>query len=217
MVEPHGEHGALTRRDFIRTTGTAAAATVTISGVASGGEAAGDDTIRIALVGCGGRGTGAAVNALSTPGKTRLVAMADVFDYRLNSSLGNLSKKFGDKVDVPEERRFLGMDAFEKAIDLLGPNDVVLLTTPPAFRPIHLEYAVAKGVNVFMEKSFAVDGPGIRRVLKAGNEATRKNLKIAGGLMSRHYPPLREAVRRIHEGAIGDVLTCWVYREGSWL
>ncbi len=213
MVEPHGEHGALTRRDFIRTTGTAAAATVTISGVASGGEAAGDDTIRIALVGCGGRGTGAAVNALSTPGKTRLVAMADVFDYRLNSSLGNLSKKFGDKVDVPEERRFLGMDAFEKAIDLLGPNDVVLLTTPPAFRPIHLEYAVAKGVNVFMEKSFAVDGPGIRRVLKAGNEATRKNLKIAGGLMSRHYPPLREAVRRIHEGAIGDVLTCWVYRE----
>jgi predicted dehydrogenase len=113
---------------------------------------------------------------------------------------------------VPPERRFLGFDGFKKAIDCLDKGDVVLLTTPPAFRPMHFEYAVQKGVNVFMEKSFAVDPPGIRRVLKAGEEAARKNLKVAGGLMSRHYKPLEEAVQRIHDGAIGEIITAWAYR-----
>ena len=128
----------------------------------------------MALVGCGGRGTGAAAQALSTKGPTKLCAMADVFDTRLQSSLGALSQQCGKQVDVPKERQFLGMDGYKKAIDAIGPGGVALLTTPPAFRPIHVEYAVSKGCHVFMEKSFAVDAPGIRRVLRAGEEASEE-------------------------------------------
>jgi len=115
-------------------------------------------------------------------------------------------------VDVPPERRFVGFDAFRKAIDSLGKGGLVLLATPAAFRPIHLEYAVQKGVNVFMEKSFAVDAPGIRRVLRAGEDAKAGNLKIASGLMWRHDPPREEVVRRLHEGAIGEVILLRTYR-----
>ena len=107
-----------------------------------------------------------------TPKLMRLVAMADLFENRLLTAHKNLFTAFGDRIDVPPERRFIGFDAFKQAIDCLRPGDVVLLTTPPAFRPIHFEYAVQKGVNVFMEKSFAVDAPGIRRILKAGELAT---------------------------------------------
>jgi predicted dehydrogenase len=139
--------------------------------------------------------------------------MADVFENRIQVGLKSLSAKFGSQVDVPPERQFLGFDAFKHAIDSIDESDVVLLATPPAFRPIHLQYAVEKGRHVFMEKSFAVDAPGIRRVLDAGKVAQQKNLKIAGGLMSRHYTPLEEAVRQLHAGAIGDIITCWAYRE----
>jgi predicted dehydrogenase len=170
------------------------------------------NTIKIALVGCGGRGTGAAAQALSTQGPTRLWAAADVFPHRLDSSLKAISAQHSTQVDVPPERRFIGLDAFRKAIDTLDKGDVVLLTTPPAFRPIHFAYAVQKGVNVFMEKSFAVDAPGIRRVIETGALASQKGLKVAGGLMSRHYKPLEEAVQQIHDGAIGDVITEWAYR-----
>ncbi len=201
------------RRTFLKRSGDALAGTALASALTARSYAGEDNTIKVALVGCGGRGTGAAANALSTEGPTKLVAMADVFDFRLEPSLKRLSAQFPEKVDVPKDRQFLGMDAFKKAIDLLGPNDVVCLTTPPTFRPIHVEYAVAKGVNVFMEKSFAVDAPGIRRVLKAGEEAKKKNLKIAGGLMSRHFKKLEEAVARLHDGIIGELITCWAYRE----
>jgi predicted dehydrogenase len=200
-----------TRRDFLKQTGVAAGAALA-GAVIPAVHAAEDNTIKIALVGCGGRGTGAAANALATQGPKKLVAMADVFDYRLNSSLTNLAAKFAQDVDVPKDRQFLGLDAYKKAIDAVSPGGLVLLTTPPAFRPIHLDYAVAKDCHIFMEKSFAVDAPGIRRVLKAGEEGTKKNLKIAGGLMSRHYRPLEQAVEKIHEGAIGEVITCWAYR-----
>ena len=199
------------RREFIKR-GGAIAASATLGALAARAYAAEDNTIKVALVGCGGRGTGAAVNALSTKGPVRLVAMADLFPDRLSRSLKALSGRFKDKVDVSPERQFLGFDAYRKAIDCLGGSDVVLLTTPPAFRPIHLDYAVQKGVNVFMEKSFAVDAPGIRRVLAAGKVAEKKNLKIAGGLMSRHYTPLEHAVEQIHKGIIGDIVTCWAYR-----
>jgi predicted dehydrogenase len=175
--------------------------------------AAEQNTIKIALVGCGGRGTGAAANALSTRGPTRLVTVADVFGQRLQPSLETLSTQFGSQVDVPGDRQFLGMDAYRKAVDLVSPGGLVILATPPAFRPIHVEYAVAKGCHVFMEKSFAVDAPGVRRILKAGQEAKQKNLKIAGGLMSRHYKPLEQAVEQVHQGLIGEVITCWAYRE----
>ncbi len=201
------------RRGFLKDTGRIAAASALAAAVGSRAYAAGDNTIRIALVGCGGRGTGAVGNALATKsGPTKLVAMADVFEDRLRSSLQALANRSGDQVDVPPERQFLGFDAYKSAIDCLNEGDVVILATPPAFRPSHLEYAVDKGRHVFMEKSFAVDAPGIRRVLQAGQVAAQKNLKVVGGLMSRHYPPLQEAVRRIHEGAIGKVITCWAYR-----
>ena len=201
-----------TRREFLKTSGSALAGAALAGAVARPGYAAENNTIKIALVGCGGRGTGAASQALSTKGPTKLVAVADVFEHRLQSSLANLKTGHEQQLDVPPERQFIGLDGFKKAIDSLDKGDVVLLTTPPAFRPIHLEYAVQKGVNVFMEKSFAVDAPGIRRVLKAGEEATKKNLKIAGGLMSRHYKPLEEAMQQIHDGLIGDLVTCWAYR-----
>ncbi len=154
----------------------------------------------------------AAVNALSTAGPVQLWAGADVFPHKLDATAQSLATQFGDRGTVPPERRFAGFDAFRHAIDSLNRGDVVLLATPPAFRPIHFDYAVQKGVNVFMEKSFAVDAPGIRLVLKAGELAAQKNLKVATGLMSRHHKPLEEAIQRIHDGAIGDVITCWAYR-----
>ena len=199
------------RRDFLKKTG-GLAATATVGALAARMHAAEDNTITVALIGCGGRGTGAAANALSTKGPTQLVAMADVFDGRMKGSLRHLKRGLKDKVDVPPDRCFIGFDAYKKAIDAVSPGGVALLATPPAFRPLHLEYAVSKGCHVFMEKSFAVDAPGIRRVLKAGKAAGGKNLKIAGGLMSRHSKPLEEAVRQIHDGAIGKVITCWAYR-----
>ena len=185
------------RREFLNTSGRIAAVSAFGFGAVPAVHAAENNTIKVALVGCGGRGTGAAVNALSTKsGPTELVAMADVFDHRLQSSLKNLSQKFGKQINVPKDRQFIGFDAYKKAIDCLDGSGVVILATPPGFRPLHLEYAVSKGCNVFMEKAFAVDGPGIRRVLKAGEEAEKKNLKIAGGLMSRHSAALEEAVRQ---------------------
>ncbi|OHB81403.1 MAG: hypothetical protein A2W31_08630 [Planctomycetes bacterium RBG_16_64_10] len=201
------------RREFLRYSGGGLAGAALASRLAARSYAGEQNTIEIALIGCGGRGTGAAVNALSTQGPTRLVAMADVFQNRLDTSLQNLAKQFGKQVVVPAERCLVGLDAFRKAIDALPPGGVAILATPPAFRPIHLEYAVEKGCHVFMEKSFAVDAPGVRRVLKAGERAAAKNLKIAGGLMSRHNIPLQHAVEQIHGGLIGEVITCWAYRE----
>ncbi|MCD6339784.1 MAG: Gfo/Idh/MocA family oxidoreductase [Verrucomicrobia bacterium] len=201
-----------TRRRFLQTSAKAAAGAAVAAVAVRPGYAAESNTIKIALVGCGGRGTGAAGQALSTKGPTKLWAMADVFRHRLDGSLRQLKQRHPKQVDVPPERQFLGFDAYRKAIDALDEGDVVLLTTPPAFRPIHLEYAVARGRNVFMEKSFAVDAPGIRRVLRAGEAAEKKNLKIAGGLMCRHDAAIEQTVERIHKGAIGKVVTVWAYR-----
>jgi myo-inositol 2-dehydrogenase / D-chiro-inositol 1-dehydrogenase len=213
MNAQHENHRASTsRRGFLKHTGGALAGAALLNAINVRSYASEDNTIKIALIGCGGRGTGAAFNALATQGPVKLVAMADVFPDRLQSSLAGLAGKFGDKVDVPKERQFLGMDAYKKAIAEIAPGGVALLTTPPTFRPIHFDHAVAADCHVFMEKSFAVDAPGVRRVLKTGEEATKRNLKVAGGLMSRHYKPLEQIVDQIHQGAIGDVITCWAYR-----
>jgi predicted dehydrogenase len=201
-----------TRRGFLKTSSQLMAGAALATAVAHPGYAAESNTIKIALVGCGGRGSGAAAQALATKGPTKLWAVADVFDHRIQGCLGQLKQRTPEQVDVPADRQFLGLDAFQKAIDSLDKGSVVILATAPAFRPIHLDYAIKKGMHVFMEKSFAVDAPGIRRVLKLGEEAKAKNLKIAGGLMSRHYLPLEEAVQQIHDGAIGDVITAWAYR-----
>jgi len=207
------QESSVSRRKFLKQTSGALAGAALASAIGVRSYAGEKNTIKIALVGCGGRGTGAAANALSTKGPTQLVAMADVFPNRLQSSLKNLSRQFAQQVNVPNDQQMLGLDGYKKAIDAVAPGGLVILATPPAFRPIHMEYAVAKGCNVFMEKSFAVDAPGIRRVLKAGRKAAAKNLKIAGGLMSRHYKPLEEAVQLLHDRIIGEVITCWAYRE----
>jgi len=201
------------RRDFLKDTTSVLAGASLAGAIGARANAAESNTIKIALVGCGGRGTGATANALQTEGPTKLVAMADVFEQRPASKLKGLARDFSKQLDVPGERQFIGMDGYRKAIDAVAPGGVVILATPPAFRPIHLEYAVKKGCHVFMEKSFAVDASGIRRVLKAGKAAEKKNLKIAGGLMSRHYRPLELAVEQLHKGVIGDLITCWAYRE----
>src|SRR5512137_2430971 len=153
--------GLTTSRDFLKASSRALAGAALAAPLATArpGYAAEDHTIRIALVGCGGRGTGAAANALSTKGPVKLVALADVFPDRIEKSHNALAEKFAAQMDVPPERRLVGFDAFSKAIELLGKGDLVLLATPAAFRPIHLEHAVQKGVNVFMEKAFAAYRP----------------------------------------------------------
>jgi predicted dehydrogenase len=202
-----------TRREFIKTTGRLAAVSA-LAGVAIPHvHAASGGLIQLALVGCGGRGTGAANNALSSNGgPMKLVAMADVFDGRLNSSYENIKQAAGDKIDVPQDRKFIGFDAYKKAMDCLKPGDVVILTTPPAFRWVMFTYAIAKGLNVFMEKPVTVDGPTSRRMLKLAEEATAKNLKVGVGLMSRHSRAFQELFQRIQDGEIGDVILLRGYR-----
>jgi predicted dehydrogenase len=205
--------GSKSRREFLKVAGGSAAASALAGVVVPHCHAAEDSTIKLALVGCGGRGTGAVADAFSaTGGPVKLYAMADLFEHRLKGSLNRLAPRFADKVDVPAERQFIGFDAYKKAIDCLGPGDVVLLTTHAAFRPLHLEYAVNKGVNVFAEKSFATDSPNVRRWMKAAELSEQKNLKVGVGFMWRHSKARQETIQRIHDGAIGDVHTLRIYR-----
>lgn len=201
------------RREFIKNTGKIAAVSALAGHALPHVHAQSDDTIRIALVGCGGRGTGAASNALRVPnGPTKLVAMADVFDHKLSSSYDRLKKEFGDNVNVPEDNRYIGFDGYKKAIDSLRPGDIVILTTPPGFRWVHFTYAIEKGVNVFMEKPVTVDGPTTRRMLELAKKADEKNLKVGVGLMVRHCRARRELFDRIQGGEIGDIVTMRAYR-----
>ena len=195
------------RREFLGWTGRVATATA-LAGVAIPHvHAAEDNTIRLALIGCGGRGTGAAGDALSVPdrGPVKLYAMADVIEARMANSHKQIQKLFGDKVDVAPERQFVGFDAYKKAIDILKPGDVAMLTGYAGFRPVQLEYAVKKGINVFMEKTFAADPPGARRVIAAGAEGAKKNVKIAAGFMCRHSANRHELIKRIRNGELGDL------------
>ncbi len=202
-----------TRREFIRTTGGIAAAS-SLAGVAIPRVyAAGSDLIQVALIGAGGRGTSAAANALSVKrGPTRLVAVADIFEDRLKKSLGTLEQKFPNQVDVPPERRFIGFDAYKKAMDCLKPGDIAIFATPPAFRWVHFTVAIDKSLNVFMEKPVTVDGPTSKRMFKLADAATAKNLKVGVGLMSRHARPLQELVKRVAGGEIGDIILERGYR-----
>jgi predicted dehydrogenase len=202
-----------TRRDFIKTTGRLAAVSA-LAGVAIPHvHAASGGLIQIALVGCGGRGTGAANNALSSNGgPMKLVAMADVFEKKLTASYENITRERGDKVDVPQDHKFIGFDGYKQAMDCLKPGDIVILTTPPAFRWVHFTYAIAKGLNVFMEKPVTVDGPASRRMLKLAEEATAKNLKVGVGLMSRHSRAFQELFQRIQDGELGDLILLRGYR-----
>jgi predicted dehydrogenase len=204
----------MTRRELIKTTSRIAAgalAAVAIPHVHAG-EA---NTIQLALVGCGGRGTGAAGNALSAPeelGPKSLVAMADVFPAKLASSYKSVKEDHEDIVDVPEDRKFIGFDGYKHAMDCLKPGDVVILTTPPAFRWVHFLYAIEKGLNVFMEKPTTVDGPSTRKMLELADAATARNLKVGVGLMCRHCAVRKELYDRIKNGEIGDIVLMRAYR-----
>jgi predicted dehydrogenase len=209
------DNSLTSRREFLKTAGGAAAASVLTGAAIPAVHAQGSSLIQVAFVGCGGRGTGAAAQALSTKtGPIKLVAMADAFEDRLNSSYNGLSKdpQVGKLVDVPPDRRFVGYDAYKKAMDVLKPGDVVILTTPPAFRWVHFKYAISKGLNVFMEKPVTVDGPTSVRMLRLADEAKAKNLKVGVGLMSRHYRPLQELHQRIQDGELGDIILMRGYR-----
>jgi predicted dehydrogenase len=198
----------------MKQTGTVAAASA-LAGVYVPPVYAGEqNTIKVALVGCGGRGTGAAANALSVDnGPIKLVAMADVFQDKMDGSVTYLEEKFSSQMDVPEERRFLGFDAYQKAIDCLDPGDVVIFTTPPAFRWPMFTYAIEKGINTFMEKPVTVDGPTTRRMIELGEKAKEKNLKVGVGLMCRHCDARKELYQRIRDGEIGDLHTLRSYRQ----
>ena len=176
--------------------------------------ASGSDEIKIALIGCGGRGSGACGQALSTytQGPVKLVAMGDIHEDRLKSSLTNLEKVHGARVDVPPERQFLGFDAFKKAIELC---DVAILATPPGFRPMMFEEAVRQGKNIFMEKPVASDAAGVRKVLAAAEEAKKKNLKVAVGLQRHHQAGYIETLKRLHDGQIGDIVAMRAYWNGN--
>ena len=204
------------RREFLKASALVAGG-VMMSGYAwAGVNSSVDDTIKIALIGCGDRGTGAAFQALSTKANIKLVALADAFQDRLDKSYNLLSERFKDKVDVPKERQFVGFDGYEKAIALA---DVVLLVTPPGFRPMHFEEAVKQGKHVFMEKPVAVDSPGIRKVLAAAEIAKQKKLNVVVGLQRRYQTNYRETVKRIEDGAIGDIVSGQVYWNsgGVWV
>ena len=207
---------ATPRRTFLKNTAKLGAMSVLAGAVVPHVHAAEDSTIRLALIGTGNRGSGAVGDAFSVEGEpVKLYAMADLFPNRMEASHNALSKQFGEKVDVPKERQFLGFDAYRHAIDCLRPGDVALLTTHAGFRATHLEYAVQKGVNVFMEKAFAADPGGIRQILRAGEEAEKKNLKIGAGLMCRHSSARQAMIEKIRDGAMGQIELIRTYRMDS--
>ena len=203
----------VSRRDFLKNTGTAAAATTLAAAMVSPVHAAGSDTIQVALIGCGGRGTGAAADAMSVKHcPVRLVAMANVFPFKLNASLHSLQRDFGDSMQVPPERQFLGFDAYRHAMDCLKPGDIAIFATPLAFRWVHFGYAIEKGLHVFMEKPLSADGFASRKLLALAEQADNKNLKVGVGLMSRHNRGLQQIAERIHGGEIGDLVLLRGYR-----
>jgi predicted dehydrogenase len=193
---------ALSRRSFIQHASLASAlASLPIERVAHAG--AGGGPLKLALVGGGGRGSGAANQALRTEANVKLVAMAEIFPDIARATINNLKAQLPDKVDVPDERLFIGFEGYKQAI---AACDVVILATPCTFRPIMFEEAVRQGKHVFMEKPVAVDAPGVRRVLAAAEEAKRKNLKVGVGLQRRHKLGYMETVKRVQDGALGQIM-----------
>jgi predicted dehydrogenase len=213
-----------TRRDFLKTATTAALATAVSDSFAGAAPRVGSDAIRIGLVGCGGRGSGAVDDAISSSQGVSLVAMGDLFPDRLKEARTRLKEKFGAAIDVPDDRAFAGFDAYQKV--LASDVNYIILATPPGFRPVHLAAAVAAGKNIFTEKPIAVDGPGIRAVLGVYEQAKAKGLGIAAGTQRRHQTGYVETMKRIHDGAIGRIVSARCYwnqgflwkkdREASW-
>jgi myo-inositol 2-dehydrogenase / D-chiro-inositol 1-dehydrogenase len=215
---PLPENESTSRREFMKKSTAAAVGAGLLGGVALSPRAyaKGDDTIRVGLVGAGGRGCGAVGDCLRANPATKLVAVGEIFEDRLQSGLKGLQSAFhsqADRVAVDQSHQFTGFDAYEKVLN--SGIDLVILATPPGFRPFHFEAAVQAGKNIFMEKPVAVDGPGIRRVLAANEIAKSKNLKVGVGLQRHHQPMYLETLERIHNGEIGDVSALRVYWNGT--
>ena len=212
----------INRRQFLKKGGSIAAGAAVLGGFQSSSIFAGENnTIRLALIGCGGRGNGAVGNALSVTGKgpVKLYAMADLIKAKMDSSHKALKKRHPEQVDVTEDRKFSGFDAYKKAIDILRPGDVAMCTTRSYIRPLHVEYAINKGINVFMEKPFASDPGGLHRLLRADKVAKSKNLKVAAGLQCRHSPARHALIEKIRNGEMGEVSYVRANRLGGsrWL
>ncbi len=206
---------AITRRSFVENSSAAMAWTTLVGSLTSRAYAGENNTIKIALIGCGHRGTQGCIQALSVDGPIKLTAMADVFEDQLKKCLAAILKEKPDRVDVPSDRQFVGFDAYKQAID--SGVDGVLLTTTPGFRPAHFEYAVRQGKHVFMEKPVATDPAGVRRVLAANEIARSKGLKVAVGFQRRHDDRYQQTVQRIQAGLIGDVISMRCYYDTGYL
>ncbi|MCB9878746.1 MAG: Gfo/Idh/MocA family oxidoreductase [Planctomycetes bacterium] len=202
-----------TRRQFLATSSTAVIGSQLSAAMVPNVHVGGRDEIKIALVGCGGRGTGAVAQLFNTKGMTRLVAVADAFRHKAIDAIESLKQEHPDKVEVRPDHVFGGLDAYKKAID--SDCDLVVIATPPGFKPPQFDYAVAANKHIFMEKPVAVDAPGVRRVLAAVERSKKQKLMVGIGLQRRHEPRYIETMRRIHEGAIGDVILSRVYWNGG--
>ncbi len=208
----------LTRRDFVKTTAaTVAGTSIATSALGLSPRRRTKDTLTIGVIGCGGRGTGAAANALEASQHTRIVALADVFADRLNESRGHL-KSMGDRAMISDDNCFVGFDAYQQLLDHVDV-DVVILATPPHFRPMHFDAAIKAGKHVFMEKPVAVDARGIRSVIESGMQAKRKKLSVVAGTQRRHEASYLTALKKIREGAIGDIIAarCYWNQGGLWM
>jgi predicted dehydrogenase len=211
MSDPSNRPSSASRRDFLKSTAVAAGAAVATQLSLPAVHAAGSDVIKVGLIGCGGRGNGAAEDVLRAAKGVTIHALGDVFQFQVDGTRDRLTqlgakdaiKEKGNQVDV-ENRCFTGLDAYKQVIDS-GAN-YIILATPPGFRPLHLQAAVAAGKNIFTEKPVAVDGPGTRKVLEAYEEAKKKGLHIVAGTQRRHQLPYLETMKRIHDGAIGDLV-----------
>ncbi len=201
------------RRKFLKDSTVAATGVAVASQIARTAHAAGSDEIRFVVIGCGGRGTGAADNIFNSGGNVKLVGMADAFGANARKAIEALSRKFSDKIDVPDDRIFTDLDGYKGAIDV--DCDLVVIATPPAFKPQQFEYAVNKGRHIFMEKPVASDAAGVKRVLASVAESKQKNLMVGIGLQRRHEPQYMETVERLHDGAIGDIIAMRVYWNGG--
>jgi myo-inositol 2-dehydrogenase / D-chiro-inositol 1-dehydrogenase len=202
-----------TRRDFLKTTAATAGVLATGLALQSTAHAAGTDTIKVGIIGCGGRGKGAAHNVLVSAPNVQIIAVADAFEDRLQDLCRETTKickedgkieKLGNKFDVPKDRQFVGLDGYEKL--LKTDVNYVILATPPGFRPIHLQAAVAAKKNIFTEKPVATDAPGIRKVIDAADDAQKAGLAVVAGTQRRHQSTYIETMKRVHDGAIGDLV-----------
>lgn len=213
-------NSSISRRDFLKS--SAAAAVLVTAGpllLGQGAHAAGSDVIRVGVIGCGGRGTGAANDCANSSAGVKIVALGDAFKDRLDGCFNNLTKNeaIKDKVDLSPDRCFVGFDAYKKV--LASGVDLVILATPPGFRPMHMQAAIEAGKHVFMEKPVAVDGPGVRMVMAAGELAAQKNLGVVAGTQRRHQASYVETIKRIHDGAIGEIVggQCYWNQGGLWM